>query len=80
VSVATNARHNLYRLATLSFSHALLFAPPSFLIVCYATDWDRVHLAVNTVVVVWLFVAKLPELDGVRFFNINRGPLSATKE
>ena len=64
-----------------STPHASLHGPPRrFLIVCYATEWDRVHFAVNAVIVAVLFVAKLPELDGVRVFNINGAPSSASKD
>ena len=51
-----------------------------FLVVCYATDWNMIHFAINSIVVVVLFIAKLPEFHGVRVFNINGAPSSASKE
>ncbi len=40
------------------------------------TDYHPVHLAINTVVLLVLVAAKLPELHGVRIFHINEAPNS----
>jgi hypothetical protein len=40
----------------------------------YSTQADVYALAVNIVIVVVLLIPKLPQLEGVRLFGINKGP------
>ncbi len=40
----------------------------------YSTQVNVNALAVNTIIVVVLLVPKLPQLEGVRIFGINKGP------
>lgn len=46
-------------------------APRSYLVTCYAVDWERQHMWINSVALVVTIVAKLPEMHGVRLFQIN---------
>lgn len=47
--------------------------PPSrsYLVTCYAVEWERAQLWVNSVTLLVCVVAKLPEMHGVRIMQIN---------
>jgi hypothetical protein len=40
----------------------------------YSTQVNVYALAVNTIIVAILLIPKLPQLEGVRLFGINKGP------
>ena len=43
----------------------------SFLVTCYGTKWNMLHLAINAAVLALLIIAKLPEMHGVRLLGVN---------
>ena len=57
-------------------AHAPSAPPParSFIISVYSTSTNVHALAVNFAIVVVLLIPKLPQLEGVRLFGINKGP------
>ncbi len=48
--------------------------PPSFILSAYSTQKDMVHLCANVVILLVLIVPKMPALEGVRLFGVNKGP------
>ncbi len=46
----------------------------SFVVSVYSTQVNVYALAVNTIIVAILLIPKLPQLEGVRLFGINKGP------
>lgn len=49
-------------------------APLSFILSAYSTQEDMVHLCANVVILLVLIVPKMPALEGVRLFGVNKGP------
>ncbi|RYG47547.1 hypothetical protein EON67_08475 [archaeon] len=52
--------------------------PPSrccrYIMTLHFTEYEKNQLFINSVVLIVLIIAKLPEMHGVRLFRINKGP------